>query len=217
MLVDRRAAAGAGGPAPSAAPAVEDPEVVALAEALIHSRRHRSARRLRLPGPDGAQLARIVAAAAAAPDHGRLTPWRFVLVPAERRAALGELFAQALRERDPQADELACGDAREKALRGPVLIVCVVDLGPRELEVPAEERLVSLGCALQNMMLTAHAMGFGSGLLAGKALGSAALRQGFGLGVDERAVCFLAIGSVDGGPPAGVRPAPERYVTTWEG
>lgn len=196
-------------------PGGEPVAIEALVEALIQTRRHRSARRLRPPGPDLAQLERIVGAAAAAPDHGQLTPWRFVLVPPEARPALGELFAHALRERDPQADEIACGDAREKALRGPALLVCIVDLGHEGHEIPPAERLVSLGCALQNMMLLAHAMGFGSGLLAGKALGSRALRAGLALRDEEQAVCFLAIGSVESRPAPRTRPPLERYFSKW--
>ena len=60
-------------------------------------------RRLQAPGPDAAQLHALLSAAATAPDHDQLRPWRFVQVPQAQRAALGDVFAQALRERDAQA------------------------------------------------------------------------------------------------------------------
>lgn len=60
-------------------------------------------KRLAPPGPDAQQCQALLLAAAAAPDHGQLLPWRFIAVPEQARPVLGEVFAQALRERDPAA------------------------------------------------------------------------------------------------------------------
>ena len=73
-----------------------------FAQTLIASRQNISPKRLVEPGPDGSQLAAVFEAAAAAPDHGLLCPWRFVLVPAHRREDLAEVFALALLDRDPR-------------------------------------------------------------------------------------------------------------------
>ena len=83
------------------------------AEALIHGRRTVLPKRLAAPGPDAMQLQRILGAAAAAPDHGELLPWRFVIVPDTARTALADAFAQALRERDGTATEEQLAQARE--------------------------------------------------------------------------------------------------------
>jgi len=72
-------------------------------QALVAARRNFTLRRLHAPGPDAPTLARIVEAAAHAPDHGLLRPWRFVLIPQQRRADLGEVFAEALAERAVRA------------------------------------------------------------------------------------------------------------------
>ena len=77
-----------------------DQEVLDAALTLIHSRQHVSPKRLGDPGPSAEQLETILGAAGAAPDHGRLNPWRLIVVPPERRALLGEAFAAALSERD---------------------------------------------------------------------------------------------------------------------
>lgn len=101
--------------------------------------------------------------ASAEPDHGLLTPWRFVLVPPFQRHRLGEEFALALIDRDPGATLEQIEAAREKAHRAPGLFVAVDCLGAREPEIPPLERLVSLGAAIQKMLRDAHAMGFGEG------------------------------------------------------
>ena len=183
------------------------------AEALIHGRRTVLPRRLSDPGPDAAQLQRILGAAAAAPDHGELVPWRFVLVPDAQRAALAGVFEQALRERDAQATAEQLAQAREKAFRAPVLMLAIADLGAPDAEVPAHERLLSAGCAIQNMMLMATALGFGSALTSGKALASAGLRSLFGLRPVEQALCFLSIGTIASSRRARARPDVQRYVS----
>lgn len=182
------------------------------AQALIHGRRTVLPRRLAAPGPDALQLQSILGAAAAVPDHGELLPWRFVIVPDTARAALGDAFAQALRERDAAASGEQLAQAREKAFRAPLLLLAVGDPGGDDEEVPATERLVSAGCALQNILLMATALGFGSALTSGKALASAPLRTLFRLREQERALCFVSIGTIAGAKRRRARPDPERYV-----
>jgi nitroreductase len=73
---------------------------------------------------------------------------------------------------------------------------------------------VSLGCALQNMLLAAHAMGYGSGLTGGQALGSLPLRELFGLAESEIAVCCVNIGTAARRKPARIRPAAVAFVSS---
>ena len=183
------------------------------AEALIHGRRTVLPKRLAEPGPDAQQLQRILGAAAAAPDHHDLVPWRFVLVPQSARAALGEAFAGALRERDAQSTAEQQEEARAKAFRSPVLLLAIVRTRGGDDEISAAERLVSAGCALQNMLLMATAFGYGSSLTSGKALQSPALHSLFELTPEEQALCFVSIGTIAGPKRARVRPALERYVS----
>ena len=183
------------------------------AEALIHGRRTVLPKRLAEPGPDAQQLQRILGAAAAAPDHHDLVPWRFVLVPDAARPALAEAFAASLRERDATASAEQLGDARAKAFRSPLLMLAIVRTAGGDAEISAAERLVSTGCALQNMLLMATALGFGSSLTSGKALHSPSLHALFGLTPEEQALCFVSIGTIAGPKRARVRPALERYVS----
>jgi len=192
----------------------EDQEVLDAALTLIHSRQHVSPKRLGDPGPEREQIEKILSAAGAAPDHGRLTPWRLVIIPPERRHLLAEVFAQALVERDGEATEWQKQEAREKAYRGPFLIMVIARLDPALGPVHPQERLISAGCAIQNMLLTAHAMGFGAGLASGRALYSRRMRALFNLTADEQPLCFITVGTVRKGKSPRSRPGRDDYTST---
>lgn len=184
--------------------------------ALMAARQHTSPKRLTEPGPDATQIDSLFRAAATAPDHGRLLPWRFVVVPAEQRARLAEAFALALVDRDPGATLVQIEEARLKAWRAPWVALAIARTRDDEGDacaIPAAERLVSLGCALQNLLLAAHSMGFGSGLTSGRAMDSVRVRGLFGVQPQEQAVCFVNVGTVMARRPAPSRPVPARFVS----
>ena len=191
-------------------------ELADQAATLIHARQTILPKRLEAPGPDAAQLAMILGAAAAAPDHGQLLPWRFIIVPAHARAALGEVFATALRERDASASVDQLAQARDKAMRAPVLAMLVVDGGRGDANIDLYERIVSAGCALQNMLLMATALGFGSALTSGKAMKSQALRERFSLGKHDHAICFISLGGARARKEPKPRPGMAAYVFTFD-
>lgn len=184
-----------------------------LAATLMRARQTILPKRLAEPGPDAAQLAQILEAAASAPDHGRLLPWRFILVPAKVRALLAEQFVAALQERDAQALPEQLEQAREKAFRSPCLMLLVVNGDCGDPEVDLSERLLSAGCAVQNILLMATALGFGSALTSGKALKAQGLRQLFGLAASDHALCFVSLGSVQSRKPAHARPHLSDFVS----
>ena len=199
---------------------------------LIHSRHNVSPKRLTEPGPAPEQLDAILDTAAAAPDHGQLLPWRFVVVPKAQRVQLAEVFAKALLDRDPKATVEQIDNAKEKAHRGPFLMLAIARLNDIDLpraetlgrgaqhpdsgasEISDVERLISLGCAIQNILLSAHADGFGAGLTSGQAMSSPHLRSLFNLNTNEQAVCWIAIGSITKHKPPRVRPEVTSFVTS---
>jgi len=191
-----------------------DQEVLDAALTLIHSRQHVSPKRLGDPGPDAAQIELIFGAAGAAPDHGRLNPWRLIVIPPERRPLLGEAFAAALIERDNAATKAQVEEARGKALRGPFLLLVVARLDPALGDAHPQERMVSAGCAIQNMLLAAHAMGFGAGLSSGRALYAAHIRSLFRLSAHEQPLCFLSVGTVTRSKSVRPRPLVADYTST---
>lgn len=190
-----------------------EPGSAAWATALLEARQTILPKRLAAPGPDADQLRQILSAAAHAPDHDRKLPWRFVIVPERERERLAEVFARALLDRDAHATAAQVEQAREKAYRSPLLMLAVARLAPEGDDVPDTERILSAGCAIQNILLVATALGFGSALTSGKAMRSAALRELFSLGPREEALCFISIGTPTASKPAPPRPGPQDYVS----
>ncbi|MBL8388670.1 MAG: nitroreductase [Hydrogenophaga sp.] len=185
-----------------------------FADALITSRQNISPKRQVEPGPNVSQLDQIFRCAASAPDHGLVRPWRFVIVPQDKRALLAEVFALALVDRDPGATLEQIETAREKAHRAPVLMLVVARLGACEPPIPALERMVSVGAAVQNMLLMAHGQGFGSSLTSGQAMQSPRMRQLFELATGEEAVCFLNIGTVSKRKAQRLHPEARSFVSS---
>lgn len=189
-------------------------DLATLAAQLMQSRQTILPKRLVAPAPDADQLAQILGAASTAPDHGQLLPWRFVLVPLEARGALAQVFGAALLERDAQATPEQVAQAQEKAYRSPLLLLVVVDAERGDPAIDLYERIASAGCAVQNMLLMATALGFGSALTSGKALKSAGLRALFGLGQGDHALCFVSVGTVQSRKSLRTRPTVSDYVST---
>lgn len=186
----------------------------AMAQILITSRQNVSPKRLIAPGPSAEQLDDLLALAAAAPDHGLLQPWRFIVVPVAQRHRLAEVFALALIDRDPGATLEQIEAAREKAHRAPLLLVAIACLGEREPNSPTLERMVSMGAAIQNLLLGAHALGYGAGLTSGQAMSSPRLHSLCGMGAAEVPVCCVNIGTVAKRKAfARVRPMPYDLVS----
>ena len=182
---------------------------------LIASRQTILPKRLVAPGPDAQELEQLFMAAASAPDHDLINPWRFLVMPAHRRADLGELFACALIERDPSAAAEQLEQARDKAMRAPLLMLLVVDDIKGDPQIDLNERVLSAGCAVQNILLLAHTMGYGTGLTSGKALKAESFRQGLGLHAGEHAICFLSVGTVSSRKPFKPRPIWNQFVQVW--
>lgn len=195
-------------------PTAEWPET---AQQLMSARRTILPKRLVAPGPDPAQLHQLFMAAATAPDHDQVLPWRFVVIPEHTRARLADVFGQALLDRDAQATDEQVAQAREKAFRAPLLLLLVVDGDKGDPAINLHERLVSAGAAVQSLLLMATAQGFGSALTSGKALKAASFRRAFGLRDGEVAPCFISIGTVLQAKAGKPRPDPTAFVSTWEG
>jgi nitroreductase len=191
----------------------QDP--AAFAAQLIAQRHTVLPKRLIEPGPDETQIKQLFLAAATAPDHDQLTPWRFLIIPQNKRTALGDLFAKALLERDDSATPEQVLAARDKAVRSPFLMLLSVDEGQPPFEIDVHERVLSAGCAVQNILLLATAMGYGSSLTSGKALKSTCLREGLGLRDTEHAICFLSIGTIGSQRPLRLRPSVSSFLKIW--
>lgn len=160
----------------------------------------RSARALAEPAPDQGTLELIFASAVHAPDHGRLRPWRFVVVRGAAREQLGEVFAEhALRSR-PQLTAEALQRERAKALRAPLIVVVAARCNPA-VKIPVIEQTLSAGAAAHAMMLAAFALGFNAMWKTGGPAYDERVKQALGLEAGDAIVGFLYLGT-ETSPPA---------------
>jgi nitroreductase len=180
----------------------------------LAARRQISLRRLVPPGPDESSLQCIFEAAAQAPDHGLLRPWRFVLIPPGKRRELADVFVNALMQRNPDCDGAARAAAYEKAFHAPCLLVAILRSDPDASAIPVAEKLISLGCAIQNMLVAAQVLNFASGLASGSAVDSPGMRRFMRLESHEQAICFIGFGTAASSRPVRQRPQPIDFVSS---
>ena len=175
-----------------------------------------SALKLVSPGPDQAALDSMFQSALRAPDHGRLRPWRFVVVPEEKRERFGELMADCLRRMDPGASADALQRERDKAMRAPVIVVVAATV-QRGHKIPEVEQIVSAAAATENIMLAARALGYGAMWKTGAPAYDAGVKQALGLDPDNDIVGFLYVGTQVGGGTPAARPVVKDLVSVWQG
>jgi nitroreductase len=173
-----------------------------------------SPRELVEPAPDARTLDRILRAGMRAPDHGRLRPWRFIIVAGAARTALGDVLAAALQRREPGVAEAALAKERGKPLRAPLIIVVAARLREHR-GVPAVEQIIAAGAAAQNILVAAHALGFGGFWRTGAAAYDNAVKRALGLRADDAIVGFLYLGTPPGAAAALPMPDVAAHVTYW--
>jgi nitroreductase len=181
--------------------------------ALLATRRSGKPRDLVAPGPDEAQLAEICAIAARTPDHGKLAPWRFVIVGEEQRDAFAELVKRAYLAERPQAGRTELAAFDQFAQQAPALVVVLSSPKP-ESHIPLWEQELSAGAACMNLLHAAHAMGFAGGWLTGWAAYSEAVRDAFGA-APERIAGFVFIGTPSRALEERPRPDLAATVRKW--
>jgi nitroreductase len=168
------------------------------------------------PAPDDVALKSILEVAVRAPDHGRLKPWQFTVIRGASREAFGDLMAQALRRRKPQASELQLQQERAKPLRAPMIVVVAARVQSQS-RIPVIEQTLSAGAAAQNILLAAHAFGFGGAWKTGDAAYDQGIKAAFGLGISDAIVAFIYLGTRAGNPPSPAGIDPAAYVREWQG
>ena len=163
----------------------------------------RSARTLTEPAPDEGALELIFSAAVRAPDHGRLRPWRFIVVRGSARERFGELLATHLRRTHAEAGEESLQRERLKAFRAPLIVVVAAHC-QQLAKIPQIEQLLSAGAAAHAMMLAARALGFNGMWKTGGAAYDQEVRAALGLESSDAIAGFLYLGT-EAGEPAPAR------------
>ena len=182
---------------------------------LLATRRSGKPREMVAPGPSEAQLAEILEIAARAPDHGKLFPWRFVIVPQDRREAFGRLLVGALEVEDP-AGKLAKRDqAIEFAHQAPVLVV-LISAPVHGHKIPLWEQELSVGAVAMNLLTATTAMGFVGSWITGWPTYSARVSEAF-CAPGQKLAGFIFLGSPSRELEERPRPDLAQIIRHWNG
>lgn len=148
---------------------------------------------LQEPGPTSAQLDALLRLAARAPDHGKLGPWRFVVIEGEGRARAGEALAKVKAE-EPGTTEDRLQFERDRFKAVPTTVMIVSSAQPHA-KIPEWEQVLSAGAVCYGLLIAAHAMGFAGCWLSDWMTYDARGRAALGLAEFERIAGFVYLGS----------------------
>jgi len=181
---------------------------------LLKTRRSGRPREMIGPGPSDEELRQILEVAMRVPDHGKLVPWRFVIVDKEQREQFALLLRRALQEEDECAGPAHHEKADQFARQGEALIV-LISSPTRQHKIPVWEQELSAGAAAMNLLHAAHAFGYVGGWLTGWEAYSPKVNAAFAK-PDERIAGFIYLGSPGRDLEERPRPDPAEIVRKWD-
>lgn len=161
----------------------------------ILARRSTAPRHLGLYGPGPEDLQSLASAAAAAPEHGRLGPLPLIHIPDGKRNAQADLFMEAARAADPNASAAVFEPAGARALSGPVFLEVIATIQNDHPDIAQYEQWISVGAALQNILLAAEALSFAAKMVSGRRVRSPVLRSAFRRAENDHLVGFVMFGT----------------------
>lgn len=179
---------------------------------LLETRRSATAKAMTGPGPSKQQLQRLLNIAVRVPDHGKLTPWRFVVFEGEARERAGRIVAERYHELHPGHGEETLELQRNMFLRAPCVIGVISSLIADHPKIPEWEQIMSAGAVCQNMLIAATAMQLGAQWISGWHAYDRPVLSAFGLTAEERIAGYIYVGT-----PAQLqedRPRPEAASIT---
>lgn len=181
---------------------------------FLLKRRSVVVRNLGEPGPSEDELTTMLQAAIRVPDHGRLGPWRFIVIRGENRTAFGKILGAAYRKANPDAIDELVEVEEERFERAPV-VIAVASRVVKEHKIPEWEQILSSGAACQNLLNAAHAAGYAAQWITEWPAYNPDVAAGLGLGEDERVAGFVYIGTPKEPPEERKRAALEDVVSEW--
>jgi nitroreductase len=179
---------------------------------FLLSRRSRPAKLLGPPAPDREALRELLRAAARVPDHGKLEPWRFVVLERPALARIADAVEPAGRRLGRDEEDIA--KQRDQYANSPLAVVVVSAPQPSE-KIPQVEQVLSAGASCLSLLNAALAAGWGASWLTGWACHDAAFaRESFGLQDGETVAGVIHVGTARAAPPERPRPDLDR-ITRW--
>jgi nitroreductase len=186
--------------------------VVPDAIELLKIRRSVKPREMSEPGPSTAELETILTIGARVPDHGKLTPWRFIVFEGDARVRAGEVIAKVFARKNPQA-AAADIDVEKHRLTDAPLVIGIVSFTKPHPKVPPWEQELSAGASAMNMVTAATALGYGACWLTGWFAFDRDVLDELGLKADEKLAGFIHIGTKTKPNEDRPRPALSDIVT----
>jgi nitroreductase len=183
---------------------------------LLKTRRSISASFLAPPAPNDNELAEILAIASRVPDHGKLTPWRFIIFAGGARGEASAALAELYERKHPDTDAKKLEEERKQLAQAP-LVIAVVSTAQPHVKIPELEQLLSAAAAALNIELAAQALGFASQWTTGWIAYDEEAGPILGLEPGERIVAFIHIGTPTVARVDRPRPALADIVTYWKG
>lgn len=182
---------------------------------LLKTRKSISAAFLVSPGPTPAQLEAMLGIASRVPDHGKLTPWRFIVLEGDARVEASRRLGALYAAKNPAAEAKALDFENRQLAQAPTVVVIVSRAAPHP-KIPEFEQLLSAANAAMNLELAAHAMGFAAQWTTGWAAYDPEAAAVLGLSAGERVVGFIHIGTPNAPLTDRPRPALADIVTRWQ-
>jgi nitroreductase len=176
------------------------------------TRRSVKPREMQGPGPSAEQIDTLLTIGARVPDHGKLAPWRFLVIEGEARERAGAIVAAVFARKNPGASEDDRAKAARAFLEAPLVIAVVSVVRPHP-KVPPWEQELSAGASCMAIVTAATAMGFGANWLTGWFAFDRDVLAGLGLAPEEKLAGFIHIGGVAARPEDRPRPALSDVVT----
>jgi len=182
-------------------------------KALLHNRRTIPAQFLSEPGPDDRTIRSLLTIASRVPDHGKLVPWRFIVIRGEARKRFSASFCEMALKRDPSLAGEGLEKEKTRFTRAPV-IIAVVSRAASHPKIPEWEQVLSAGACCMNLVMAAHAYGFvGNWLTEWMAYDDEALAM-IGIDREEKVAGFIHIGTPS--VPPSDRPRPDLdEIVSW--
>ena len=179
---------------------------------LLKTRRSMKPREMTAPGPSPAELETILTIASRVPDHGKLTPWRFIVFEGDARARAGEIIASVFAKKNSSASASDIAIEKKRLMDAP-LVIGVVSFTRQHPKVPPWEQELSAGASAMNIVTAATALGYGACWLTGWFAFDRDVLDGFGLKPDEKLAGFIHIGTASKPNEDRPRPALSDIVT----
>ena len=180
--------------------------------ALMQKRRSVAPHLLGDPGPTAEEIETLLTIASRVPDHGRLTPWRFIVIDREAGRRIGAAIATAFRADNPGASAETEEFERNRLARAPLVVGVVSRAGPH-VKIPDWEQVMSAGAAAMSLVIAANALGFATSWITEWYAFDRRVLDALGLAPAERMAGFVHIGRPKEPPAERPRPALADVVT----